>query len=112
MKTSILFYRMDDMTPSDLVTATFTCAETVDPVILMSKFKKAVTQWAQTTDTGKEAYEDSYEDFNIGDFSHNEEDDELKRCLSEEGISVEIAHISTHACHSFDSLLVEPSFTD
>jgi len=60
---------------------------------LRQSVTNAVTEWVNTTEEGKEAWQSSSEDFNIGDLSvhlageDTWEEDALARCLRNHGIT-------------------------
>jgi hypothetical protein len=54
---------------------------------VMETFKRAVNRWVLETDQGKEAWEDSSYDLNVGDlFGSHEGDEDLDRILADEGL--------------------------
>lgn len=90
MKTKILFNRNEGGVLATYAIVTFTCEQSQDPKVLIEKFKAAVTDWINSTDEGKAAWNYSCEDFNIGDFANYENDQKLNECLAKEGLSVNI----------------------
>ena len=78
----------------------------------LAALKAALTQWVQTTDGGKEAWEESNEDFNIGDLS-NQSLEPINEILAKQG--VRITDIEVHSMDgtsegwSYDTVLVNAS---
>jgi len=77
---------------------------------LMAAFIRGITSWVETTETGKDAWEDSMEDLNIADFL-NINDSALDACLVVEGIyKVEcVFRLSDGMAESYDRVLAEPN---
>jgi hypothetical protein len=54
---------------------------------LRDHIKLALSHWFTTTDAGREAWESSADDFNIGDLCHSLGDEELEASLRRHGIA-------------------------
>jgi hypothetical protein len=91
METTLLFTRNQSGDIETFAVVTFKCAETSVPSLLIEKFKRAVTSWMKTTSIGDKAWTYSCSSFNIGDYASYLNDEALVRCLSDEGLSVDIA---------------------
>jgi hypothetical protein len=94
METTLLFSRNEGDRLEAFAVVTFTCEHTQDPSVLIEKFKSAVTAWVKQTSAGDEAWEYSCGTFNIGDYASYLNDEALARCLSDEGLSVDVALMS------------------
>lgn len=90
MQTTLLFLRKEVRDSLTFAIVTFSCEHTVDPNVLLHKFRAAVTKWIKETDEGARAWEYSAEDFNIGDYANYESDEALNQYLAEQGLSVSI----------------------
>jgi hypothetical protein len=58
----------------------------VNEAKFLAALQRAVSAWGTTSPFGIEAWKDSSEDFNVGDLSHYQHDEHLKKCLAEQGI--------------------------
>lgn len=58
----------------------------VNEADFLAALQRAVSKWGRTSPFGIEAWTQSSEDFNVGDLSHYQSDEDLKRCLAEQGI--------------------------
>jgi hypothetical protein len=106
MKTTLLFSRNEGGTVTTFAVVTFTSEQSQDPKVLIEKFKVAVTKWINATDDGDKAWEYSCGDFNIGDYASYDNDTELNKHLSDEGISVKINLMNdADAVYSYDTVL-------
>lgn len=90
MKTITIFSRNEGSGLTTFSIVEFNCKETNNPKLLMEKFQNSITKWVENSSEGAEAFEDSCQDFNIGDFSLFENDEKLCQYLLEEGLSVKI----------------------
>lgn len=55
---------------------------------LFSLFEASITEWVKATDSGAIAWEESCEDFNIGDFAQNDNNSELAEILKDNKITI------------------------
>jgi hypothetical protein len=75
---------------------------------LLEMIKRAVTRWVNETDAGRAAWENSSEDFNVGDLSNEIGDKELTARLLEEGVvSLDIETHGTAHDWQYDRILVD-----
>jgi hypothetical protein len=79
-----------------------------DKQVLLYKLKSALNSWIQDTEEGKAAWEESSEDFNIGDLTDYCNKDSLKKYFEIEGIEVNIEMGSKDLCIPYDTILAEP----
>jgi hypothetical protein len=80
-----------------------------DPKTMIETIKKAVTDWVKITKAGMREWDDSSQDFNIGDLSTCYTDNDLKKFLNRYGIvDLEIWTFtsSTLTPFTFDTILV------
>jgi hypothetical protein len=106
MQTSVLFNRNESGNPKTFAVLTFTSKQSQDPKVLIEKLKAAVTKWINTSTGGDDAWGYSGGDFNIGDFASYEDDPELNKCLSDEGITVNVALMNEpDAVYPYDAVL-------
>lgn len=73
------------------------------------RFKKAISLWIATSVAGRNAWEHSSEDLNIGDLlMSNHQDADLQHCLAAFGLEiVEIDSIDTDEVKAYDEVLVD-----
>lgn len=74
--------------------------------------KKALTVWRETTVSGAAAWKRSSEDFNVGDLSEHQGDENLKRILKDFGIhfldiTVEMQDHRRDGMWNFDTVLMD-----
>jgi len=107
------FIRQEGIDITTISIMKFKVMDDMDEKSVLKKFIDVVTQWVSSTEEGKEAWEYSSEDFNVGDLASYE--DEIKEAMSKElmangihdfeilwgGDSTEIV--------SFDTILVDSS---
>lgn len=75
-------------------------------------FRAAVTEWARTTDNGRELWIESVEDLNIGDLTSADvlDTDEFMHIAATHGISNVDAQGLTHGGYkTYDEILVDPA---
>ena len=89
-KTTLLFARNENATISTFGVVTISSKDSKDPNVLIDKFKAGVTDWINQTEDGKEVWDQSSSDLNIGDIAGYEHDESLNDCLAEYGINFEI----------------------
>lgn len=89
-KTTLLFTRNENATISTFGVITISSADSKDPSVLIDKLKSGVTDWINQTKDGKDEWEQSSSDLNIGDLAGYEHDESLNDCLEEYGISFEV----------------------
>lgn len=89
---------------------------------LRTAIVKAVTEWMQTTSGGKQAWETTNQDFNVGDLSLELSEVSLRALLEKHG--VRHLTINVHSCghsspwvwtyddHLFDVAAVEEAFSE
>jgi len=76
----------------------------------LEALKKAITRWVSETDEGAEAYANSSEDYNIGDFLGDFESLSFAPYLASAGIEcLEINTLSPDETNSYDHHLVDES---
>lgn len=86
--TEIAFSRMDGCELDTLAVIVFEHHAKLDTeAAVLAALKQGVTNWVKTTKEGKEAWEDSVEDLNIGDLDGHENNPELQASLAAEGIT-------------------------
>lgn len=79
----------------------------------MEALEAVITQWVAQTPEGRESYEMSARDYNIGDFMHDFENPEVVARLFNAGFqSVQIDSITPDESQPFDRLLVDESELD
>lgn len=88
--TTLLFARHENASISGFGVVTITSDVSKDPKVLIEKFKAGVTDWVNSTKAGKEIWDYSEGELNIGDLAGYEQDESLADCLSEYGIRFEI----------------------
>ena len=76
------------------------------PNVVLENLKKAITDWVDNTNEGKEIYEDSSEDFNIGDLDHYWDDDTLEPYLIQYDVEIIEIDILSESVVDFDTQLV------
>lgn len=77
---------------------------------LLEMVTRAITRWVNETNAGREAWERSSEDFNVGDLSNEIGDEELMSRLREEGVvALDIETHSTAHKWEYDRILVDES---
>jgi hypothetical protein len=78
---------------------------------LFARLIRGVTRWVATTASGREAWDYSSEDLNIGDLAECEGEPELVAALQSAGISEfkVIEMFDNNDCYPFDTLLVDPA---
>lgn len=69
---------------------TITSDDSKDSKVLIDKLKVGITDWINTTKDGKDVWDYSSADLNIGDIAGYEKDESLIDCLSEHGIGFEV----------------------
>ena len=109
--TEITFTRMDNARIDCLAVVKFTHQDRINTADeLLAAFKKGVTKWVETTKEGKEAWEYSSEDLNIGDLFGYELDEDLGRLLEAEGIQTWecVYQLCEGEEFSYDTVLAEP----
>jgi hypothetical protein len=79
---------------------------------LFTRLVQGVTRWVSSSDEGREAYEESSEDLNIGDLADYEAAPALVTALEGAGIGEfhVIEMFDGNEVHAFDTLLFDPSF--
>lgn len=97
---------------STLAIVTVRKTDTVNhPDQLLNLFRTAVTQWVRETEEGAKAYEDSSEDFNIGDLAQEMPNPQLQYFFNGQGlfdIKIEIIANSDYQDDwTYDTHLVE-----
>lgn len=90
MITTLIFNRNHGNPLDVFAVVNFNCAHTQDPKVLIELFRTATAKWMKNSESGGRALAYSGEAFNIGDFASYTDDEQLKECLSEEGLTVEI----------------------
>jgi hypothetical protein len=112
----VVIRNSNDETTLAVVEAKVVAGLTEDTAFLAA-LKKALTKWQQTTDEGKEAWEESSEDFNVGDLSNYElRKGTLRKLLAERGINKLEIDIKSRSggmgasigAWSYDTVLIEP----
>ena len=91
MKTlNLLLYRQNRITPTNLVFLTATVTDAIgDGDDLIASIRAGVTQWARTTQAGRQTYEYAGNDMNIGDV-HGDLEEIVKRfCPDIESVKIE-----------------------
>lgn len=86
--TNIPFIRQNGWRGIDqLLVVCFTHAETLRSAAeVLSAFKNGITEWIKTTKEGREVWDDSSDDLNIGDMAGYEYDRDLRTILQKHGI--------------------------
>lgn len=114
MKTTLLFTRSESAMVSTLAIVSVTSNLSQDPAVLMVNLKSAITSWIKSTDEGKDAWNESRGDFNIGDFASYCNNDSMKQCLVDEGLlSVNVTIIDSANEHiPFDTILADEDELD
>ena len=80
--------------------------------MLLEQLNRALTLWMETTEEGREAWEDASEDFNIGDLAQHIESPILQGILMEAGIFNLDIVIDGGAYLSYDKVLASPEFAE
>ena len=112
-RTDVSFFATRIEAKSRITSATITA--TVDnPVdaselLFKTKLRNALSDWAQNTTAGQTAWEQSGEDFNLGDLAMVANEPELVSRLAKAGIHELKVDIIGHAHHSwnFDEVLID-----
>ncbi len=91
---------------------TFAIVRWTGPKKLLHPLRAALTEWAKTTDEGREEWENSSSDFNVSDLSNAcYEDEPLKGILAKHGITdlqVEVYSDSDYPGNwTYDTVLVD-----
>jgi len=93
------------------IDATVTREELTREVVFLKALQGALTQWAAGTSEGKEAWEDSSEDFNVGDLSYEIGDESMKPYLEKAGIAYLNIGVECHVIRtlawSYDTVLMD-----
>lgn len=100
---ALLFVRQEGMkglTDFKTIGLTVDSAAQLPDVEVLLLLKRAVTDWAANHATGREAWQASGEDYNIGDLVTDLADESLVRCLAARGIS-HVRELTT-GCKAFD----------
>lgn len=94
-----------------LLVMEFKTAQPMGRDAIMAALRRALTKWAETTAEGREAWEQSSEDYNVGDFLGDCETPEVLRLLADEGIlGIEVIYqLSSSEEVSYDALLMHVS---
>lgn len=106
--TFVVFRNSMDENTVAIISASFLDADKSKSNFL-GRLQAALSHWASTTEEGADAYEESSEDFNIGDLSLHVDDKQLQNILSEYGIKgLEIStHEDVSSEWSFDTHLID-----
>ena len=110
VKTDLVFTRHGTLHLEILIVARFTHIETLKTTQeVLDALENAITHWIETTPAGLEAWEESCEDFNIGDF-YCQNNFQLQASLEAHGIhSVEtLFELADSHEVSFDRILAHP----
>lgn len=113
VRTDLVFTRNQKFHLENLLILRFTHTENLqNEEEVLEALERAVTEWVETTPEGREAWEDSCEDFNIGDFCC-QEDPQLQDCLKTHGIhSVETRFELVESQEiSYDRILAHPELS-
>ena len=106
----LTFIRNDGLKGLDrlLVMAFKTRDDLAKPSDVLAALRRALSKWASTTEEGRAAWEESSEDYNIGDFLGDCENPQVLALLQEEGIlHVEVAYeLSSQEEVSYDRILM------
>lgn len=86
MKFTVIRNDPDEITFA-LVTANVNQIVLGNETDFLNALTRAISDWVKTSDAGKMAWENSSEDFNVGDLSHWTDELSLKKCLEKEGIT-------------------------
>jgi hypothetical protein len=83
---------------------------------LLNRVQAAVSEWVRTTDAGKNVYEDSGGDYNVGDLANDLDDKDLRRCLESQGlfhVDIDVySYDDAAVLWSFDTHLVDETAED
>lgn len=83
----------------------------IDSSRFKSNLTAALTKWAKTTEEGRDAWDESSQDFNVGDLSNADyEDNPLKAILAEFGIknlSVSVYSDDDSPTWGYDDVLID-----
>lgn len=70
--------------------------------------ERAITRWVKETPEGREAYEESSEDYNIGDFVDDYQSESLAAYLIKEGIAgLDLTTLCPDETNTYDHHLVD-----
>lgn len=106
-KHTIIFTRVERGSLVNAAILYLVTAQMVETSTAKELFEKALSRWVNTTESGKTAWEESREDFNIGDFSMNDNNQELKLILVENGImSAEVETFTMDDSYGYDDHLI------
>ena len=97
---------------SDFILLNVQCDADLEADDILDSMKRAFNEWMESTDAGRDAWINSSEDFNIGDFLHVSDDEDLKACLAEEGLVLEIVNSGNNATLAYDLVLAAPDISD
>ncbi len=104
---TLLFTRTESLQVVNVAVLTLETGTDMTQAAAKGRFVLALSNWAQHSKSGKQAWKDSDQNFNIGDFAHHDNDRDLKALLAAEGItSAKIEVVSVDESHDYDELLV------
>lgn len=102
------------ITSTELTVAVVTASVTTDALTNKQTFLNtlitALSNWAQTTGSGRKAWQQSGQDFNVGDLSHYQDDPRLKRQCVKVGIhNLDVTpYIDMSTTWTYDTVLINP----
>ncbi len=108
MKThTLLFTRTEDLQVVNIAVLTLETKTDMTQAAAKGRFVMALSEWGKNSEAGKQAWKDSDQNFNIGDFAHHDNDRDLKAVLAAEDItSATIEVFSADESHDYDEVLV------
>ena len=90
-----------------LLVLRLTTAEPMSADEAQAALEEGLSQWAQTTPEGRQAWDFSSEDYNVGDLCDDLGNEDLLRLLKEEGIlAIAVAYELNQDPISYDHVLI------
>lgn len=108
--TTLTFARHEgfDRDTTTLAILTLTHEADIDQNEVFHRLTTAITDWVRKTDSGKQAWQNSSQDFNIGDLIHHDGDPALARFLHWHGLHLSrLTVVDSECAEPFDTVLVD-----